>query len=154
MHPTRNISQKLSMLVRKLGARHDRNSGYELLGVMNNNINSSSEGAKATTRKKGCVVVCVGEEEKRYQVPVQYLSHPAFLQLLKQSQEDPDDKIDGPIKILRSPDFFDHFFDHFLKAVKADFAHPKTCTSPTTCLFPDLITVPPLINYWINVGVA
>ncbi|KMT01090.1 hypothetical protein BVRB_9g223450 [Beta vulgaris subsp. vulgaris] len=39
---------------------------------------------------KGCVPICVGDQadKKRYVVPVSYLSHPAFQDLLQRAEEE------------------------------------------------------------------
>ncbi|KAJ4843473.1 hypothetical protein Tsubulata_049974, partial [Turnera subulata] len=130
MHTTRNISEKIKSVIRKCSHAHvhggssDSDIPYELHAVI--------EGAKAP--KKGCFVGCVGEdeeEEKRNQIPLQYLSHPAFLQLLKQYQYDPDDKIDGPLKIPCTVEFFDRFLKF-----------PGCLTSPPSWLSPPGDAVP------------
>ncbi|KAF5731910.1 putative SAUR-like auxin-responsive protein family [Tripterygium wilfordii] len=64
---------------------------------------SSSDKVRRRARK-GCVAVYVGEEAKRYEVPVKYLSFPVFRELLMQDHDDGiggyfDPKVDGPLKI-------------------------------------------------------
>jgi SAUR family protein len=59
-----------------------------------------AEKAKATAVRvpKGHVALYVGKEEKRYEVPVKYLSLRSFKELLAQSQPNElDIKNDGPI---------------------------------------------------------
>ncbi|KAK6266241.1 hypothetical protein QUC31_017078 [Theobroma cacao] len=49
----------------------------------------------------------VGEKAKRYEVPIRYLSSPAFQELLMRSQDDDlDTKIDGPITIACTSERF------------------------------------------------
>ncbi|XVF84381.1 hypothetical protein PTKIN_Ptkin17bG0032200 [Pterospermum kingtungense] len=62
------------------------------------------EVAKTTTTleaQRGYVAIYIGEEAKRYEVPIECLSHPTFKKLLmhSQGQDDLDTKIDGPIVI-------------------------------------------------------
>ncbi|KAJ4842456.1 hypothetical protein Tsubulata_001808 [Turnera subulata] len=159
MHTTRNISEKIKSVIKKKcshvvhgGCSSDYDPPpYELHAVI--------EGAKAP--KKGCFVVCVGgeeeEEEKRYQIPLQYLSHPAFLQLLKQYQDDPDDKIDGPLKIPCTVEFFDRFLK-FLKAgggASTPACKPRTFSSYSsrrrTTFLPDS-TIRPAMNWTLCVA--
>ncbi|KAJ4848696.1 hypothetical protein Tsubulata_046924 [Turnera subulata] len=154
MHTTRNLSEKIKSVIKKCshvhGGSSDSDIPYELHAVI--------EGAKAP--KKGCFVVCVGEdeeEEKRYQIPLQYLSHPAFLQLLKQYQYDPDDKIDGPLKIPCTVEFFDRFLK-FLKAGGGGGASTPTCKPSshssrrrTTSFLPDP-TIRPAMNWTLRVA--
>ncbi|TXG63439.1 hypothetical protein EZV62_010433 [Acer yangbiense] len=74
---------------------------------------------------RGCVAIYVGQERKRYQVPLIYLSLPNFQQLINTSQGDVFDiKIVGPIT-LACPT---HTFEHLLKIAKnttqLQFDHP------------------------------
>ncbi|KDP24648.1 hypothetical protein JCGZ_25564 [Jatropha curcas] len=68
-----------------------------------------SESAKAQQGRRGHIAIYVGDECRRYEVPLKSLKFPALQELIKQSQDDYFDlKIDGPI-ILSSctPDMFD-----------------------------------------------
>ncbi|KAF5731850.1 putative SAUR-like auxin-responsive protein family [Tripterygium wilfordii] len=63
---------------------------------------TGSSSGKVRRSRKGCVAVYVGEEAKRYEVPVKYLSFPVFRELLIQEHDDGgyfDSKTDGPLKI-------------------------------------------------------
>lgn len=60
--------------------------------------------------RKGHVAVYVGEERKRYEIPVKYLALAEFKELMMLSQEDSFDldvKIDGPITFLCTTEIFD-----------------------------------------------
>ncbi|KAI3750970.1 hypothetical protein L2E82_21925 [Cichorium intybus] len=58
---------------------------------------------------KGCVTVMVGhedEEKKRFVIPVMYMNHPLFLELLKEAEEEYGFQNQGPIIIpCRVQDF-------------------------------------------------
>ncbi|KAJ6694013.1 hypothetical protein OIU85_004771 [Salix viminalis] len=57
--------------------------------------------------RRGYVAMYVGEEGKRCEVPVKYLSNPVFQELLRRSQnQDLDGKIEGAIRIPHSTAFF------------------------------------------------
>lgn len=52
----------------------------------------------------------VGEEEKRYELPLKYLSSPAFLTLMIKEGEDVHHvKIEGPIRLACKPAVFNQF---------------------------------------------
>ncbi|KAJ4708768.1 SAUR-like auxin-responsive protein family [Melia azedarach] len=58
--------------------------------------------------RKGCVPMYVGEEHKRYDVPLKYLSLPEFKELMEQSENgDFDFKINGPINLGCTSEAFD-----------------------------------------------
>ncbi|CAH1446624.1 unnamed protein product [Lactuca virosa] len=51
---------------------------------------------------KGCVSVIVGlkgEEKKRFVIPVMYMNHPLFMELLKEAEEEYGFQHQGPITI-------------------------------------------------------
>ncbi|GAA0157386.1 hypothetical protein Leryth_004671 [Lithospermum erythrorhizon] len=51
---------------------------------------------------KGCVAILVGqkgEEQQRFIVPVMYMNHPLFMQLLKEAEEEYGFEHSGPINI-------------------------------------------------------
>ncbi|KMZ64756.1 SAUR-like auxin-responsive protein family [Zostera marina] len=50
---------------------------------------------------KGHFAVYVGENEKKFSVPIAYLKHPSFLSLLKDAEE--EFGLDHPIGALRVP---------------------------------------------------
>ncbi|CAN1324131.1 Protein SMALL AUXIN UP-REGULATED RNA 51 [Linum perenne] len=49
---------------------------------------SESSGAAAGRVPKGFLAVSVGEEQKRFTIPTEYLSHPAFHILLREAEEE------------------------------------------------------------------
>lgn len=54
----------------------------------------------------------VGEEQKRYQVPLNYLSIPTQRSMVKSLPPyDLETKIEGPILLSCTPQFFDQFLD-------------------------------------------
>lgn len=50
---------------------------------------------------KGCLGILVGrgEEQRRFVIPVEYLNHPRFAELLKETEEEFGFRNDGPIVI-------------------------------------------------------
>ncbi|OMO62499.1 Auxin responsive SAUR protein [Corchorus olitorius] len=88
-------ASKICSLVKKLG--HG--------GKSKNSYNRLPPAADHCLCRRGYVVMYVGEEGKRYQVPIKFLSCPTFIKqvLMQISQEDDvddlDPKIDGPIMI-------------------------------------------------------
>ncbi|KAB1224613.1 Auxin-induced protein X15 [Morella rubra] len=93
--------KSINLLIKYLGRSHPRNP-YNQLG---------KEEKENTVRvKKGHVMMYVGEVEKRYEVPLKYLSLPAFQVLIDQSQpHELDIKIHGPIVLACSTEVFDQF---------------------------------------------
>lgn len=67
------------------------------------------ETKNANQVQKGYVAMYVGEERKRYEVPVKYLSLPKFQELMMNSQDegDLDFKIDGPITLTCTTEKFE-----------------------------------------------
>lgn len=103
MYSSRNMQERLGSLVNKFFEKDFKGS----LAVI----------GSAKTRR-GYVAMYVGEEGKRYEVPVKYLSNPVFQELLRRSQhQDLDYKIEGAIRIPHST----AFFDQFLRIIKEYF---------------------------------
>ena len=93
------VRRKISMLMKKLGSNHFKNL-YIRIG--------STESPKTRKVPKGYIGLYVGEERKRYEVPVKYLSLPAFQELIVQSQADElEAKIEGPIMLACKTEEFD-----------------------------------------------
>ncbi|PSS04489.1 Auxin-responsive protein [Actinidia chinensis var. chinensis] len=59
---------------------------------------------------KGCLAVMVGqgEEQQRFIIPVMYINHPLFVQLLKQAEEEYGFNQKGPINIPCHVEVFRH----------------------------------------------
>ncbi|KAK3170428.1 hypothetical protein Dsin_025391 [Dipteronia sinensis] len=104
-------TRSLRRLMKKLSAS-DSNNSYKRL------VNAAAADEKKFEKldlARGCVAIYVGQERKRYQVPLIYLSLSNFQQLINASQEDVFDvKIDGPIT-LACPT---HTFEQLLKIAK------------------------------------
>ncbi|XP_023905913.2 auxin-responsive protein SAUR20-like [Quercus suber] len=100
MYFTTFARRKISMLMKKLGLfSHSKNSYNRI---------DSTESSKTCKVLKGHIGMYVGEERKRYEVPVKYLSLPAFQELFVQSQEDElEAKIEGPIMLACKTEEFD-----------------------------------------------
>ncbi|KAK7825377.1 auxin-induced protein 10a5 [Quercus suber] len=100
MYFTTFARRKISMLMKKLGLfSHSKNS-YNRIG--------STESSKTRKVLKGHIGMYVGEERKRYEVPVKYLSLPAFQELFVHLQEDElQAKIEGPIMLACKIEEFD-----------------------------------------------
>ncbi|XP_021907566.1 auxin-responsive protein SAUR21-like, partial [Carica papaya] len=99
------ILKKWRKLANTSKAAATSNGDSESNGNNNNNINSGSKSIKFLKRTlslsdtsvreatsnvvpKGYLAVCVGEEQKRYIIPTQYLSHQAFHILLMEAEEE------------------------------------------------------------------
>lgn len=79
--------------------------------------------SKSEKPKKGYVPLSVGEERKKYQVPLKYLSDPIIQLLIKKSQPDVfDAKIGGPLEIACTTDTFDQLLK-ILKGTKITCMH-------------------------------
>ena len=93
------VRRKISTLIKKIGLNHSKNS-YN--GI------DSTKSSKTRKVPKGYIGLYVGEEKKRYEIPVKYLSLPAFQELIVQSQADElEPKIQGPIMLACRTDEFD-----------------------------------------------
>ena len=93
------VRRKISMFIKKIGLNHSKNS-YN--GI------DSTKSSKTRKVPKGYIGLYVGEEKKRYEIPVKYLSLPAFQELIVQSQADElEPKIQGPIMLACRTDEFD-----------------------------------------------
>ncbi|XVE84494.1 hypothetical protein DITRI_Ditri17bG0017900 [Diplodiscus trichospermus] len=104
----------IGSLLKKLGRSKPQNS--------DNEMREAEEHAKTLQARRGYVAMYVGDEAKRYEVPIKYLSSPLFRQLLIRSQDDDlEAKIDGPITIDCTPEMF----KQLLKVVKHDQCEGK-----------------------------
>jgi SAUR family protein len=102
MYSTSFVQRKICTLAKKLCfSGHSKNS-YE----------QPDQSAKMSSRagkvRKGCVAVYVGEEKRRYEVPVKYLSLPTFQDLMVQAEPvELEPKIEGPIMLACTTEIFD-----------------------------------------------
>lgn len=95
MFSTKSVRRIFCGLMKKLGLSNSKNS-YQKFAI--------SEGSSA----RGHIVMYVGEDLKRYQVPLKYLSLPKFQELIMQSLgDDLDVKVDGPITLACTTETFD-----------------------------------------------
>ncbi|WRX20276.1 Small auxin-up RNA - like 10 [Theobroma cacao] len=73
---------------------------------------AEAEDTTAVQARRGYVAMYVGEKAKRYEVPIKYLSSPAFQELLMRSQDDDlDTKIDGPITVACTSKMFEQLLN-------------------------------------------
>ncbi|XP_010526282.1 PREDICTED: auxin-responsive protein SAUR32 [Tarenaya hassleriana] len=90
---------KLQQILKKW--RKMANASKTAASNNNNNNNGNGSGSKsikflkrtlsftdASAVPKGCLAVSVGEEQKRYTIPTEYLSHQAFQALLQEAEEE------------------------------------------------------------------
>ncbi|KAB5553505.1 hypothetical protein DKX38_010816 [Salix brachista] len=66
-------------------------SGSKSMKFLKRTLSISENSAKETSSNvvpKGYLAVGVGEEQKRFLIPTEYLSHPAFLILLREAEEE------------------------------------------------------------------
>ncbi|WCJ27700.1 SAUR-like auxin-responsive protein family [Euphorbia peplus] len=64
--------------------------------------------------RKGYVAIYVGEEGKRYEVPIKCLSCKSFQEIMSEKQDLESHNQGGPLKLLCSP----RSFDNLLKTAK------------------------------------
>lgn len=64
---------------------------------------------KPKIARKGYVAIYVGEEAKRYEVPIKFLSLQSFQQIISEFQDLDSQNRQGPIKLLCSTSSFDNF---------------------------------------------
>ncbi|KAJ9184924.1 hypothetical protein P3X46_004609 [Hevea brasiliensis] len=97
MPSPRTSSKKMGSLFKTI-----KSSSYKLLSK------STDVKAKTPHVRRGHIPMYVGDEGKRYQVPVENLRFPGLQELIKQSLDDDlDSKIDGPIVLACTTDEFD-----------------------------------------------
>ncbi|KAK3198842.1 hypothetical protein Dsin_022257 [Dipteronia sinensis] len=100
-------TRSIRRLMKKLSASYSKNS-YKRLA----NADDEKKSAQKLEVARGCVAMYVGDERKRYQVPLIYLSLPKFQELIKTSQEDAYDiKIDGPITLACATQTFEQLLN-------------------------------------------
>ncbi|KAM4070175.1 hypothetical protein ACB094_12G144700 [Castanea mollissima] len=93
------VRREISMFMKKIGLNHCKNSYNRI---------DSTKSSKTRKVTKGYIGLYVGEEKKRYEIPVKYLSLPAIQELIVQSQADElEPKIQGPIMLACRTDEFD-----------------------------------------------
>ncbi|CAJ2679467.1 unnamed protein product [Trifolium pratense] len=79
--------------------------GFRLPGI----IRSRATSSKSVDVSKGYLAVYVGEEMKRFVIPISYLNQPSFQELLNQAQE--QFEYDHPMGGLTIPCREDMFLD-------------------------------------------
>ncbi|KAM4077529.1 hypothetical protein ACJW30_12G144800 [Castanea mollissima] len=93
------VGRKIIMFMKKIGLNHSKNSYNRI---------DSTKSSKTRKVPEGYIGLYVGEEKKRYEIPLKYLSLPAFQELIVQSQADElEPKIQGPIMLACRTEEFD-----------------------------------------------
>ncbi|KAF3951529.1 hypothetical protein CMV_022831 [Castanea mollissima] len=93
------VRREISMFMKNIGLNHSKNSYNRI---------DSTKSSKTRKVPKGYIGLYVGEEKKRYEIPVKYLSLPAIQELIVQSQADElEPKIQGPIMLACRTEEFD-----------------------------------------------
>ncbi|XP_014524316.1 auxin-induced protein 15A-like [Vigna radiata var. radiata] len=62
--------------------------GFHLPAIRRSSFGANQPTSKSVKVPKGYLAVYVGEENKRFLIPVSYLSHPSFQDLLSQLEEE------------------------------------------------------------------
>nr|XP_004500748.1 auxin-induced protein X10A-like [Cicer arietinum] len=62
--------------------------GFRLPGIRRSSFSASQASIKETEVPKGYLAVYVGEEMKRFLIPVSFLNQPSFQELLSQAEEE------------------------------------------------------------------
>ncbi|GLJ52238.1 hypothetical protein SUGI_1111230 [Cryptomeria japonica] len=91
---TKSVTQTFKM-VRESIARPSNKCEYRSVSPINWAESDSEEVEKRCAiafvfgwRKKGGVPICVGEQGKKFVIPILYLSHPLFTNLLQKAREE------------------------------------------------------------------
>jgi len=62
--------------------------GFRLPGIRQSSYSASQSSSKQVEIPKGHFAVYVGEENKRFLIPVSFLNEPSFQELLRQAEEE------------------------------------------------------------------
>jgi SAUR family protein len=62
--------------------------GFRLHTILRASVAARQPTPKSVEVRKGYVAVYVGEEQKRFVIPISYLNQPSFQDLLSQTQEE------------------------------------------------------------------
>jgi SAUR family protein len=62
--------------------------GFRLQTILRASVTSRQASSKSVEVRKGYVAVYVGEEQKRFVIPISYLNQPSFQGLLSQAEEE------------------------------------------------------------------
>ncbi|KAJ9135296.1 hypothetical protein P3X46_032499 [Hevea brasiliensis] len=110
MPSPRTFARKIGSLLVKMLGTSKSSSSYELLSRTDNGNKTPPQA------RRGYIAMYVGEEAKRYEVPVENLRFPPLQELIKQSRDyDLESKIDGPIVLACCTT---NMFDQLLKSAK------------------------------------
>ncbi|CAJ2679476.1 auxin-induced SAUR [Trifolium pratense] len=83
--------------------------GFRLNVIRRASLTSIQTTSKSTEVRKGYVAVYVGEKQKRFVIPISYLSQPSFQDLLSQAEEEFGyDHPMGGLTIPCTEDVFQH----------------------------------------------
>ncbi|XP_057456523.1 auxin-induced protein 6B-like [Lotus japonicus] len=87
--------------------------GFRLLAIRRASFTSSQAASKSVKVSKGYLAVYVGEEQKRFVIPVSYLNQPSFQELLSQAEDEFGyDHPMGGLTIPCSEDVFQQITTH------------------------------------------
>ncbi|KAK8514256.1 hypothetical protein V6N13_063158 [Hibiscus sabdariffa] len=89
-------------------------------------FNDVSAGGGGEVVPKGFLAVCVGEELKRYTIPMEYLGHEAFGMLLRKAEEEFGFQQEGVLKIPCEVSMF----ENILNTVQRRNESLAACYSP------------------------
>ncbi|XP_031505683.1 protein SMALL AUXIN UP-REGULATED RNA 9-like [Nymphaea colorata] len=106
--------QQLGKKWRKL-ANAPKNSGKKGISFLKRTL-SFSDASRMGDVPKGYLAVCAGKEMKRFIIPTDYLSHYAFVELLKEAEEEFGFQNEGVLRIPCDADVF----ERILKMVEED----------------------------------
>ncbi|KAF2308559.1 hypothetical protein GH714_010624 [Hevea brasiliensis] len=118
MPSPRTFARKIGSLLVKMLGTSKSSSSYELLSRTDNGNKTPPQA------RRGYIAMYVGEEAKRYEVPVENLRFPPLQELIKQSRDyDLESKIDGPIVLACcTTNMFDQLLKNFKIAVNSKFS--------------------------------
>ncbi|KAL2328080.1 hypothetical protein Fmac_021507 [Flemingia macrophylla] len=106
MGPTRRQGRMVSWSI--VSVKH-KTMGFRLPASRRPSFTASQAASKSVQVHKGYIVVNVGETQKRFVIPISYLSQPSFQELLSQVEEEFGyDHPTGGLTIRCSEDVFQH----------------------------------------------
>ncbi|KAK7400968.1 hypothetical protein VNO78_12277 [Psophocarpus tetragonolobus] len=87
--------------------------GFRLAGIRRASFAANYASSKSVEVPKGYLAVYIGEKMKRYVIPISYLTHPSFQDLLNQAEEEFGyDHPMGGLTIPCSEDVFQNITSH------------------------------------------
>jgi SAUR family protein len=104
----KGLSSTSSEFSRSWGSSN-RSAGYDSVVDANSDCKEECWSSPPQDVPAGSLPVYVGEERRRFVIPMSYLSNNIFRALLEKSEEEYGFRCEGGLRIACSPDVFEHF---------------------------------------------